>query len=179
MDVVRNESGIKAGIGLAGSDDRSFYWRLTGRQNLRFFASLYGLSNIQAITRIRELSDLFGLAGLDKRFQQYSSGMKQKLSLIRALIHDPQVLFLDEPTRSLDPDAARGVRSIIKDILVRQQGKTVFFSTHNLEEAEYLSDRVAIMDGGHLRLLEHVDELRSSTENTFVTLKDIFNRFVK
>jgi ABC-2 type transport system ATP-binding protein len=178
-DISSDGEEIKSIIGLAGSDERSFYWRLTGRQNLQFFASLYNLSSLQAKLRIKEIADLLEIEGLDKVFQEYSAGIKQKLALARALINDPQILFLDEPTKSLDPDAAWNLRELIKKKLVGQQNKTVFFATHNLEEAEYLSDRLAIMNKGQIKVLGDINGLRAMLGGVPATLKEVFSCFAR
>jgi len=150
-DIHKDEEKVKASIGLINGDERSFYWRLTGRQNLQFFASLYNLSSDQAKTRIKELLNFLEIDDPDKRFQEYSTGIKQRLSIARSLLHDPQVLFMDEPTKSLDPLAAQKLRKFIKEKLVCRQAKTILFSTHNLEEAVYLADRLAIMHKGRIK----------------------------
>lgn len=155
-----NEDKVKAAIGLVTSAERSFYWRLTGRENLQFFASLFGLSSTQTKTRIKELSALFDLEEfMDRRFDQCSSGIKQRLALARGMLHHPQILFLDEPTLNLDPIAAGRLRGTISD-LVSRHGHTIFLITHNLQEAEQLCDRVAIMHRGRLQGVDRVNHLR-------------------
>ncbi len=157
---LRAERQVQASIGLVTGNERSFYWRLTGRENLRFYAILSGLSPAQAQDRIAELSAILDLDEfLDRRFDQYSSGMKQRLALARGMLHEPQILFLDEPTASLDPVAAARLRQTIRD-LVREHGHTVLLVTHNLHEAEQLCDRVAIMHRGRLQVVDAVEKLR-------------------
>lgn len=160
-DILREEQAVKNLVGLVSSEERSFFWRLTGRENLQFFASLYHLSGPQANKSINELLNLAGLADEgDIRFQNYSTGMRQKLAIARGLISQPQVLFVDEPTRSLDPVSAQTVRNFFKE-RVAGEGKTVVLATHNLNEAEQLCDRLAIVDHGHIIALGTVKELRS------------------
>jgi ABC-type multidrug transport system ATPase subunit/ABC-type multidrug transport system permease subunit len=157
---LSNEEKVKAAIGLVTSHERSLYWRLTGRENLQFFASLSGLSPIQTKNRIKELSALLDLEEfMDRRFDQCSSGIKQRLALARGMLHHPQILFLDEPTLNLDPAAAARLREIISDLVYRH-GHTILLITHNLHEAEQLCDRVAIMNRGQLKGVGKVDRLR-------------------
>jgi ABC-2 type transport system ATP-binding protein len=160
-DVIKEESAVKKAVGLVNAEERSFYWRLTGRENLKFYASLYHISRQQGNQRIEELLDLVGLSGEgDIRFQNYSTGMRQKLAIARGLLSQPQLLFVDEPTRSLDPVSARNVRRFFKE-KVAGAGKTVVLATHNLEEAEQLCDRLAIMNHGRVVALGSMKELRS------------------
>ncbi len=150
FDVAREADRVKAMIGLGTSDERSFYWRLTGRQNLEFFAAFQGLSPDAARVRIEQLRKQLGLEALDREFGVYSTGMRHRLAIARALLRQPQVLLLDEPTRSLDPLAAGVLHRLIRDTLVAQMGCTVVLATHNLGEAEELCDRVAVLHEGRL-----------------------------
>jgi ABC-2 type transport system ATP-binding protein len=160
-DVTREEQTVKGLVGLVSSEERSFFWRLTGRENLRFYAALYQLSGRAADRRIDELLHLVGLENdADMRFQNYSTGMRQKLAISRGLLSEPRVLFVDEPTRSLDPVSAQAVRAFLKEKVVNQD-KTVVLATHNLTEAEQLCDRLAIMDHGRVVAMGTVKELRS------------------
>jgi ABC-2 type transport system ATP-binding protein len=150
-DVVREAEAVKPLIGLVDCQERSFYWRLTGRQNLRFFAALHDLHGATADGRIGELLDLVGLSEHANRyFMDYSTGMRQRLAVARGLLSMPRVLFMDEPTRSLDPVRAHELRVFIRETLVEELGCTVLLVTHDLEEAETLCDRVAIMDEGQI-----------------------------
>jgi ABC-2 type transport system ATP-binding protein len=158
-DIQREEPAVKSLVGLVSSEERSFFWRLTGRENLQFFASLYHLSGSRARQRTNELLEMVGLADQgDIRFQQYSTGMRQKLAIARGLLSYPQILFVDEPTRSLDPVSAQMVRRFFKERA--SEGKTVVLATHNLSEAEQLCDRLAIMDHGRVIARGSVGELR-------------------
>lgn len=159
-DILENQEEVKASIGLVNGEERSFYWRLTGKQNLHFFASLHNLSSNQAKTKIKELLDFLEIEEPDKRFQEYSAGIKQRLSIARSLLNNPKILFMDEPTKSLDPYSAQKLRAFIKDKLVRQQNMTVFFATHNLEEAEYLSSRIALIDKGEIKISGTMQEIK-------------------
>jgi len=160
-DDVRHENRVKARIGLVHSDERSFYWRLSGRDNLRFFARLYDVPGKRIESRIDELLLKVDLAAAaPRRFSDYSSGMKQRLAIARALLHDPPILLMDEPTRSLDPAASLSLRRLIKDELNGRDGKTVLLATHNLREAEVLCDRIAILVQGTVRQVGTVSEVR-------------------
>jgi ABC-2 type transport system ATP-binding protein len=146
-DIVAKAEAVRQVIGLINAEERSFFWRLSGRENLRFFASLHNLFGSAADTRIDELLDLVGLTEYgDKRFMGYSTGMRQKLSVARGLLSLPPIIFMDEPTRSLDPVSALELRQFIRNVLVDKMGRTVLLVTHRLEEAEALCDRVAIMN---------------------------------
>ena len=159
-DVVEEDEKVKASIGLVTSEERSFYWRLTGRKNLRFFASLHNFSNSEMKSRIDEVLRIVGLEDrADDRFDNYSSGMKHRMAIARGLLNDPAILFMDEPTSSLDPYAAQKLRAFIKEDLVRDKGKTVFLSTHNLQEAEQLCDRIAIIDKAKIKVCGALREL--------------------
>jgi ABC-2 type transport system ATP-binding protein len=160
-DVLKNEQEVKKIVGMVSAEERSFYWRLTGRENLRFYASLYHIPRQQVKTRIDGLLEMVGLTDeADIRFQNYSTGMRQKLAIARGLLSEPKLLFVDEPTRSLDPVSAQSVRQFLKEKVVGD-GKTVILATHNLVEAEQLCDRLAIMDHGQVIALGSVKELRS------------------
>jgi len=151
-DVVGAPGRARALIGLVFSNENSFYGRLTGRQNLEFFAALQNLAGAAARRQIDHLFDLFGLGpAANTPFQFYSTGMRQKLNVARALLHSPPVLFLDEPTKGMDVLTAETLRSLLRQELVARQHKTVLLTTHDLEEMEALCDRVGILDEGSLR----------------------------
>jgi ABC-2 type transport system ATP-binding protein len=142
---------VKRSIGFMTSDERSFYWRLTGRENLEFFGRLYGLSAGEARRVSASLLGIIEMEPLaDRPFMGYSTGMKQRLAIARALLHDPPVLCLDEPTRSLDPIAAKHLRRFVLERLSRERGKTVLLATHNLQEAEELCGRLVVLDRGRV-----------------------------
>ncbi|MFX0093712.1 MAG: ABC transporter ATP-binding protein [Candidatus Hodarchaeota archaeon] len=151
-DISKEEQKVRASIGLVIPRERSFYWRLSGRKNLEFFASLYTLPKLEANARINHLLELTGLKErADDRVDNYSLGMKHRLAIARGLLNDPPILFMDEPTNSLDPYSAHKLREFIKEKLVKEQGKTIFLATHNMQEAEKLSDRLMIIDQGKIR----------------------------
>jgi ABC-2 type transport system ATP-binding protein len=159
-DTQKEEQFVKQQVGLVSTEERSFFWRLTGRQNLEFYASVYNLPRREARKRIDETLNLVGLAGdSDIRFQNYSTGMRQKLAIARGLLSYPRVLFVDEPTRSLDPVSAQTIRTFLKE-KVAELGRTVILATHNMAEAEQLCDRLAILDHGKVIAQGTVQELR-------------------
>jgi ABC-2 type transport system ATP-binding protein len=159
-DVV-HEGKVKPKIGLVHTDERSFYWRLSGRENLDFFSQLYDVPRKRSKARINELLERVDMVEpADRRFADYSSGMKQRLAIARALLHDPPILLMDEPTRSLDPASAMALRTFIRDELKARDGKTVLLATHNLREAETMCDRVAILVKGKVREIGTVEEVR-------------------
>jgi len=161
QDILREEQEVRKLVALVSAEERSFFWRLTGRENLQFFASLYHLTRQQTRQRIDELLNLVGLSDKgDIRFQNYSTGMRQKLAIARSFLSEPRVLFVDEPTRSLDPVSAQAIRCFLKERVTRD-GKTVVLATHNLNEAEQLCDRLVIMEHGHIAAAGSVPELRS------------------
>jgi len=151
-DVEREPVLVKRAIGYALADERGFYWRLTGRQNLEFFGALHGLRGAAGAGRVDEVLRLTGLeAAADTRFNAYSTGMRQMLAFARALLADTGVLLVDEPTRSLDPRAADRVRNFLRRDLVEAGGKTVFWATHDLSEAASYAHEVAIITRGRVR----------------------------
>ena len=149
LDPVTQGSELRRHTGVL-TETPSLYERLTARDNLTIFGKLYGVSGPKLTARVNELLELFGLTErADDRAGGFSKGMKQRLALARALLHEPDVLFLDEPTTGLDPEAARQVMQMITQ-LSHQAGRTVFLCTHNLDEAQRLCDRVAVMNKGCL-----------------------------
>ncbi|MCX6618677.1 MAG: ABC transporter ATP-binding protein, partial [Acidobacteria bacterium] len=139
----------------------TFYPRLTGLQNLYFFALLHDLTSAQAGRRVGELLDILKIESIaSKPVQQCSEGIRQRFALARALLADPPVLLLDEPTKNLDPLFQAEIRRWLREEIVERRGKTVILATHNLEEAERDCDRVAILDRGRLRAIGTPAEVR-------------------
>lgn len=160
-DVVRQARHVRERIGLVNSEERSFYWRLTGRQNLEFFAALYHVPHAEAAARANALIRQVGLEeAADRPFRTYSSGMRQKLGIARGLLNHPQVLFMDEPTRSLDPISAQSMRRFIADYIIRELGCTVILATHSMVEAEELCNRIALVQSGRVVAQGSLAELR-------------------
>jgi len=153
-DPLHHGRRIRSRMGMVNSEERSFYWRLSGRRNLEFFASLHDMDGGSAARRIEELGELTGISAyLDVPFSDYSSGMRQKAAVARALLHDPQVLLMDEPTRSLSPDAAYPLQDFIRKELVETRGKAVLLATQDMDEAERLCEDVALLHRGRLLYL--------------------------
>lgn len=151
---------IRAAVGLVVSDDRSFYWRLSARRNLAFFAAMHGLYGRAATERINQvLADVDLLDVAERRFGQFSSGMKQRLAIARGLLHQPRILFLDEPSRSLDPTATQRLHDLIRQLMAERE-VTVFLITHDLAEAEAMCHRVAFMHQGQIQAVGSPAELR-------------------
>lgn len=168
-DVVEDRQKLKPQIGVV-FESQNLYERLTGRENLNFYARLYRVDR-------QRVDEVLNFVGLDRRAQDkvatYSNGMKQRLLIARALLHEPQVLFLDEPTRGLDPNMARDIRKLIRDLA--ESGMTVFLTTHYMEEADQLADRVAIIDRGSIVALDKPSELKAAYRVGHETsLEDVF-----
>jgi ABC-2 type transport system ATP-binding protein len=154
FDALRDPREVRRRTGVVLSDERSWYWRLSGRQNLEFFGRLSELPRAQARARAQELLDLVQLSDAgDRRFDGYSSGMRSRLSLARALLLNPPVLLLDEPSRALDPAVSRELREAVVD-LAKRSGSAVLWVTHDLHEAATLGDRVVVLDAGRIRRVE-------------------------
>lgn len=170
-DVQAQPLQAKAACGYV-PDEPNLYAKLTGRELLRFVGELYGLRREQVERRAEELLRLFDLgAAADDTFDSYSHGMKQKTALAAALVHDPRVLVLDEPTVGLDPKSARLIKDILRQMAGR--GAAVFLSTHILEIAEHMCDRIGIIDHGRLIAVGTMQELRALGKGES-TLEDIF-----
>jgi ABC-2 type transport system ATP-binding protein len=149
IDVVRQTSAVRRRIGFVFGGERGLYWRLSGLDNLRYFADLYGISPEVSRRRIGELLERLGLAGREHdKVEHYSRGMKQRLHLARGLLNDPEVLFLDEPTIGLDPVGARELRTLIRELA--DAGKTIFLTTHYMFEADAICDRIAVIKKGSI-----------------------------
>jgi sodium transport system ATP-binding protein len=171
FDIVRQAGDVRRSIGYL-SGDTKLYDRLTGKEILAYFGALAGMEPAAVTRRIGELRDPFGLGDLlEKRVGRMSTGMKQRLSVARVVLHDPPVLIFDEPTSGLDVLAAREVLDLVRDF--RGRGRTVIFSTHIMSEAERVCDEVAIIEKGDILAQGPVDEVRrraasGSLEDAFV-----------
>ena len=178
LDTVQDDGRVRSLVGVSLGDDRSLYARLSGRQNLDFFAALHGMSRPEATQRIDELGNILKIP-FDQPVQASSSGIRQRILIARALLHDPHILFLDEPTKSLDPASAQGLRGFIRETLAVHLGKTVVIATHNLAEAEWLGDEIAVMAQGRICACGTLDVLRHKAGLATGTLEDVFHQLTK
>jgi ABC-2 type transport system ATP-binding protein len=148
FDVVRQATAVRASVGVL-TEQHGLYERMKGMEYLDFFARIYHLSPEDRRRRPLQLMEHFGLGeARGKRLGEYSKGMKQKLALVRAMLHDPPVLLLDEPTSAMDPQSAKLVREAIKEL--RREERTIAITTHNLTEAQSLADRIAVIRKGRI-----------------------------
>lgn len=173
-DIVREPAKVRARVGFLAAST-ALYGRLTARETIRYFGRLNGLDDALIQRRTAQLADELDLhAFLDRRCDAFSTGMKQKTSIARTLIHDPEVMIFDEPTLGLDVMAARTIVRFVREC--RARGKTVVYSTHVMSEVEKLCDRVGIIHGGQLLAEGTVAELRSTYQES--DLEEIFVKVV-
>jgi ABC-2 type transport system ATP-binding protein len=166
-DVVQEPAAVRRRIGYVFGGDKGLYDRLSALDNLRYFAELYGLDPAQQRRRIGELLELVGLTGREReRVEGYSRGMRQRLHIARGLLHEPEVLFLDEPSIGVDPAAARELRATVRELGAK--GTTILLTTHYMAEADEVCDRVAVIDKGQLRALDTPAEIKASVADELV-----------
>jgi ABC-2 type transport system ATP-binding protein len=170
FDVVKQQMQVKRSIGTIFSvGERGFFWRLTGYGNLEFYAAINNVPRHGRRERIMEVLDLVGMKdNAFELFQKYSGGMKRKLALARALLSDPPILLLDEPTTGLDVVSSRTIREFIRNDLSKKQGKTVLYTTHYIEEAAQICDKIAIIHKGRLIALDTPQALRDMAKKNEV-----------
>lgn len=163
FDVVREQMNVKRSIGTIFSvGERGFFWRLTGYDNLEFYAAVNDVPRDHRKQRIMEVLDLVGMKdNAFERFQKYSGGMKRKMALARALLSNPPILLLDEPTTGVDVISSRAIREFIRNDLVKKSGKTVLYTTHYIEEAAQMCDRIAIMQKGQFTVIDTPNALKA------------------
>jgi ABC-2 type transport system ATP-binding protein len=153
LDLVTGARDIRRRLGAVLSGERSLYWKLTARENLEYFAALYHVPPAETAKRIAEILEAVQLVDrADDYVEKFSTGMRQRLVLARALLPAPALLLLDEPTVGLDPQAARDLRERV--LQIRDEGRTVLLTTHYMEEADQLCDRIAIVDNGRIVALD-------------------------
>lgn len=161
LSTLHHNAAARKSVGFVFNEERSFYWRLTGVQNLEFFGALDNLQGRELRERIRELMQLVGLkAAGDQQVSGYSSGMKQRLALARVLLADPEVLILDEPTRALDPVASEEMVNLVLTDVHRGARKTLLIATHRPEEAATLCSKVMVIDRGRVKGTADLAQIR-------------------
>ena len=171
-DIIKNSEEVRKNIGVL-TTDVGVYERFSGRENLKYFGELYGLSGDNLKNRINELAELLDMKDfIDRKAGKYSTGMKQKLAIARSVIHDPKVLIFDEPTSGLDVLASQTVRNFM--IKSKQAGRCVIFSTHQMRDAEKLCDRVVIIHRGRVIANDYIKSIKEKTGAS-----DLEDAFVK
>lgn len=159
LDPARDERKIRARVGFVLGDERSFYYRLSAAENLRFFSALHGMSGRRARVAIEQAAARVEIQSeLDRPFRELSTGMRQRLALARAILADPEVILADEPTRGLDPVCAKHIRALLKR-LSEEEKRTVLLSTHNLEEAGDFCNRISVLSAGRIVADGTADEI--------------------
>jgi ABC-2 type transport system ATP-binding protein len=172
--ITRQAGLVRQNLGAVLTGERSIYWKLTGRENLEYFAALYHLPPAIARRRVAELLERLGLANrADEQVERYSSGMKQRIAIAKALLANPPVLLLDEPTIGLDPQSARNLRELIAEI--KAEGRTILLTTHYMEEADQLCDRVGVIDLGRIIALDTPANLKKSITQLDVVQLEVEN----
>ena len=171
-DLVSQARDIRRHLGAVLSGERSLYWKLTARENLEYFAALYHVPPREAAARINRILEAVHLEDrADDYVEKFSTGMRQRLVLARALLPEPSLLLLDEPTVGLDPQAARDLRERV--LQLRDEGRTVLLTTHYMEEADQLCDRIAIVDHGRIVALDTPEGLKRGLNATEVVRLEV------
>jgi ABC-2 type transport system ATP-binding protein len=174
FDVVKQADKVREQIGAVLEGERALYWKLTGRENLEFYSTLYHVPPRIAKKRTQELIEFAGLKDwADQMVEKYSKGMKQRLTIMKALVHNPPILLLDEPTLGLDPVGSREIRE--KIVQMKKEGHTILLTTHYMQEADELCDRVGIMDHGKLIALGTPKELKDSIKKNDIIEVELSN----
>jgi ABC-2 type transport system ATP-binding protein len=159
FDIVRQANDVRRSLGTVLAGERSIYWKLTGRENLEYFAALYHIPPAIAKKRVEELIERMEIKDRSNELvEKYSTGMRQRIAIAKALLARPPILLLDEPTLGLDPQAARRVRELIAEL--KREGHTILLTTHYMEEADQLSDRIGIIDAGKVIALDTPEGLK-------------------
>ncbi len=174
-DTVQNPNEIKTKIGVLFGGETGLYDRLTARENLQYFARLYGLSKHETKVRIDDLSRMFGMRDyLDRRVSGFSKGMRQKVAIARTLIHNPDIILFDEPTTGLDITSSNVFRQLVHQL--KREGKTIVFSSHIMEEVSMLCDKVAMMHKGELVYhgdIEHLYQTEKSRDLNYIFMSKL------
>jgi len=172
-DVVKQSTALRTRIGFIFGGERGLYWRLSAVDNLRYFATLYQVEPEVAKKRIPYLLELVGLADrAQEKVEGYSRGMKQRLHIARTLIHDPELVFLDEPTIGLDPVGARDLRQMVRNM--QAENKTILLTTHYMFEADALCQRIGVVNHGKLIALDTPEALKSTVQDLSVIELEVF-----
>ena len=172
-DIVKDPDPVRGRIGFIFGGERGLYWRLSGFDNLRYFASLYHVDPEISRKRIPYLLELVGLQDrAQEKVEGYSRGMKQRLHIARTLLHEPEVLFLDEPTIGLDPVGARELRQVIRNL--QQEKKTILLTTHYMFEADALCDRIAVINHGKIIALDTPLALKELVSDLSIIELEVF-----
>jgi len=163
FDLVAQANDVRRSLGTLLAGERSIYWKLTGRENLEYFAALYHIPATVARQRVEELIERMELKDrANELVEKYSTGMRQRVAIAKTLLARPPILLLDEPTLGLDPQAARRLRELIAEL--KQEGHTILLTTHYMEEADQLSDRIGIIDTGRIIALDTPEGLKQRIE---------------
>jgi len=172
-DVIKEADQLRPRIGFIFGGERGLYWRLSAKDNLRYFASLYYMEPEVAKKRIPFLLEMVGLQDrADEKVEGYSRGMRQRLHIARALLHDPEVLFLDEPTMGLDPVGARELRQTVRNL--QSEKKTILLTTHYMFEADSLCQRVAVINKGEIVALDTPAKIKDTVKDLSVVEIEVF-----
>lgn len=175
-DTIKDNLPARKAVGFVLNEERSFYWRLTGVQNLEFFGVLDNLEGPGLKEKINELIKLVGLQHAGNRlFATYSSGMKQRLALARGLLRNPKILILDEPTRTLDPQAVEDIKHLISDKIHEDEQRTLLIATHRFDEVEELCNKVCMMKSGEVASFMTVEDIRLQYGNVARYYHSIMN----
>lgn len=175
FDIVQKNQQARDQVGFVLNEERSFYWRLTGRQNLSFFGALDNYQGKDLDSKVSHLLELVKLGkAADRVFAGYSSGMKQRLALARGLIGEPKILILDEPTRALDPITTKEMQELVQSIYSHNQ-KTLLIATHNLDEAVMLCNKLCVMKDGHIVYFATVSEAINEYGDLYNCYKKLVN----
>ncbi len=173
LDIIKDADKVRPRIGFIFGGERGLYWRLNATDNLRYFASLYYIDPAVSKKRIPYLLEMVGLKDrADEKVEGYSRGMRQRLHIARALLHDPQVLFLDEPTMGLDPVGARELRQTVRNL--QSEKKTILLTTHYMFEADALCQRVAVINKGEIVAMDTPARIKDTVNDLSVVEIEVF-----
>jgi ABC-2 type transport system ATP-binding protein len=172
VDVIRQPALVRTKLAVVPADERALFWRVSATENVRLFASLYGLRGAERDAAVSQALTLVGLGDVGRQMVgSFSSGMRQRTLIARALVTRPPILILDEPTRSLDPVTARELRRFIRDVLCNQLGATIVLATHSTEEAMQLCDRAALLVHGRVVATDTLPRLQEAVGGARVRVR--------